>query len=94
MDAFRPLTLLPLAAALALGACAGLETTVAGPAATDLAFIESRHAGDDDLLTAGLGAPGLRSPLPPAFADPLAPTAAELRRRAAPRHRRWTRRRR
>ena len=82
MDAFRPLTLLPLAAALALGACAGLETTVAGPAATDLAFIESRHAGDDDLLTAGLGAPGLRSPLPPAFADPLAPTAAELRRRA------------
>jgi hydroxybutyrate-dimer hydrolase len=36
---------------------------------------------DDDLLTAGLGAAGLRAP-PPAPADPLAPTATELRRRA------------
>ena len=35
----------------------------------------------DDLLTAGLGAEGLRGP-PPGFADPLRPTAAELRRRA------------
>jgi len=34
----------------------------------------------DDLLTAGLGASGLASPIPPAYADPLAPTAAELRR--------------
>lgn len=40
----------------------------------------SRHAGDDDLLTAGLGLAGLRAPMPPAAADPLAPTAAELRR--------------
>jgi hydroxybutyrate-dimer hydrolase len=36
----------------------------------------------DDLLTGGLGASGLQSPVPPDFADPLNPTAAELRRRA------------
>jgi hydroxybutyrate-dimer hydrolase len=35
----------------------------------------------DDLLTAGLGAAGLRGP-PPPFADPLRPTRRELRRRA------------
>lgn len=39
---------------------------------------------DDDLLSAGLGAEGLRGPAP-GFADPLAPTAQELRRRAV-----WT----
>lgn len=36
----------------------------------------------DDLLTAGLGATGLAAAAPPAFADPLKPTAAELRRTA------------
>ncbi len=36
---------------------------------------------DDDLLTAGLGLAGLRGD-PPGFADPLAPTRRELRRRA------------
>lgn len=35
----------------------------------------------DDLLTAGLGLAGLRGPAPE-FADPLAPTPTELRRRA------------
>lgn len=40
------------------------------------------HSGDDDLLTAGLGLGGLRSAVPPVFADPAHPTAAELRRRA------------
>ena len=34
----------------------------------------------DDLLTAGLGKTGLASALPPAYADLLAPSAAELRR--------------
>ncbi|MGH9246762.1 MAG: 3-hydroxybutyrate oligomer hydrolase family protein [Acidimicrobiales bacterium] len=36
----------------------------------------------DDLLTAGVGRTGLASPVPPAFADPAAPTATELRRLA------------
>jgi hydroxybutyrate-dimer hydrolase len=34
----------------------------------------------NDLLTAGLGKSGLGSPTPPGFADPLNPTAEELRR--------------
>lgn len=42
----------------------------------------SEHRAGDDLLTAGLGLDGLRAMTPPAFADPDAPTAAELRRRA------------
>ncbi|MCW4453465.1 D-(-)-3-hydroxybutyrate oligomer hydrolase [Flavobacterium sp. MXW15] len=42
----------------------------------------SEHRGSDDLLTAGLGLAGLRTLAPPSFADPLAPTAGELRRRA------------
>lgn len=36
----------------------------------------------DDLLTAGLGKSGLQSAAAPGFANPLAPTAAELRRAA------------
>ncbi len=36
----------------------------------------------DDLLTAGLGKTGLAAPLPPAYANPLQPTATELRRTA------------
>ena len=36
----------------------------------------------DDLLTAGLGAAGLASPVAPAFADSLNPTPQELRRLA------------
>jgi hydroxybutyrate-dimer hydrolase len=36
---------------------------------------------EDDLLSGGLGTEGLRGP-PPGFADPLRPTALELRRRA------------
>lgn len=36
----------------------------------------------DDLLSAGLNGNGLKSPTPPAFADPLHPTATELRRYA------------
>ncbi|MGH8159520.1 MAG: 3-hydroxybutyrate oligomer hydrolase family protein [Rhodanobacter sp.] len=39
------------------------------------------HRGQDDLLSAGLGLAGLSS-APQAFADPLDPTAEELRRRA------------
>ncbi len=42
---------------------------------------ETAHRGDDDLLSAGLGLPGLRGAAS-AFADAIAPTPAELRRRA------------
>lgn len=42
----------------------------------------SEHRGNDDLLTAGLGAEGLRRMVPPAFADSARPTPQELRRRA------------
>jgi len=42
---------------------------------------ESVHRDHDDLLSAGLGLAGLRAK-PPAFADALQPTPAELRRRA------------
>ncbi len=41
----------------------------------------TEHRGADDLLSAGLGLPGLAGPLAP-FVDPLQPTSAELRRRA------------
>ena len=42
---------------------------------------ETRHEGDDDLLTAGLGLEGLRG-TSVAFADPEHPAPQELRRRA------------
>lgn len=47
----------------------------------------TRHEGDDDLLSGGLGLAGLRAMMPPAAANPLAPTAAELRRMAM--HANW-----
>lgn len=47
------------------------------------AILRSHHDGvTDDLLTAGLGRTGLAGAVPPGFADPLQPTASELRRRA------------
>ncbi|MDQ3196122.1 MAG: D-(-)-3-hydroxybutyrate oligomer hydrolase [Pseudomonadota bacterium] len=44
--------------------------------------VRSYDGSSDDLLTAGLGKTGLQSATAPGFADPLNPTAAELRRRA------------
>ncbi len=40
------------------------------------------YRGNDDLLTAGLGAKGLRSPIAPAFSNAEKPGAEEVRRRA------------
>ncbi|HRQ64375.1 MAG TPA: 3-hydroxybutyrate oligomer hydrolase family protein [Xanthomonadaceae bacterium] len=50
------------------------------------AIRETRHVGDDDLLSAGLGLDGLRGPAP-LPADVTAPTAQELRRLAI--HTNW-----
>jgi hydroxybutyrate-dimer hydrolase len=90
------LTLIASAALLAAcggGGSAGLEQAAAGKpnANANLNFKPAFVSGTvrtteydgatDDLLTAGLGAAGLQAALP-AFANPLAPTAAELRRAA------------
>src|SRR5688572_12498275 len=69
--------------ALGMGGCAS-GTMRDGPEATTM-FTSSRvteHRTGDDLLTGGLGLEGLRAMTPPAFANPAAPTEAELRRRA------------
>jgi hydroxybutyrate-dimer hydrolase len=51
--------------------------------ADDDRVIHTRYDGvTDDLLTAGLGKSGLGSTTPPSIADPLHPTAEELRRLA------------
>lgn len=89
---------LPLAALTLLAACdrAAPPAPTASPeppaqvappptAETKAMFSAPRlteHRNGDDLLSAGLGLDGLRAMTPPAFANPEAPTAAELRRRA------------
>ncbi|WP_146909249.1 3-hydroxybutyrate oligomer hydrolase family protein [Arenimonas daejeonensis] len=72
---------LAIAITLALSACAGTAGRTP-EVALDAGIHLHAHTGDDDLLTAGLGEAGLRSPVPPAFANPDQPTAEELRRRA------------
>lgn len=69
--------LLLSAATLALVACAGTSDRPMPEPMPPLAYLHH-----DDLLTAGLGLAGLRSPVPPPFANPAAPSQAELRRRA------------
>jgi hydroxybutyrate-dimer hydrolase len=69
------------------GASTGVDpstprTVVEDAIVDDAAILEVAAPLDADLLTAGLGEAGLRSPLPPPIADPAAPTALELRRRA------------
>lgn len=78
-------------------ACAALVLTVYGTACGTIApqagstgdqapmfsaLRMTQHRDGDDLLTAGLGAEGLRAMSAPVFADPEHPTVAELRRRA------------
>ncbi len=86
MDRMRTWVLGAAVAGALLG-CGGREVRPAmdadaQTAATPPVVRETRHAGEDDLLSAGLGLAGLQSPQPPAFAQPEAPTTAELRRRA------------
>ncbi len=77
-----PVTLAALAL-LSLSACGGGGTALnEKPAWLGQVAAVSLDGNSDDLLTAGLGKSGLAAPLAPAYADPLAPTAAELRRTA------------
>lgn len=75
---------LPAAVAAAvLVACGGGDGNVnTKPSWLGAIKVTTYDGMSDDLLTAGLGKTGLASPLPPAYADPLKPTAAELRRTA------------
>ena len=70
------------AALLALVGCAGTPRSMAVASPDPLQSRVTEHRVADDLLTAGLGIAGLRSPVPPAFDDPARPTADEARRRA------------
>ncbi len=73
---------------LSVSAIAAQRASSAPPQSRHMPSAEFRaervtdHRDGDDLLTAGLGIAGLRMLAPPAFADPAAPTAVELRRRA------------
>ena len=78
----RIASLLPFTAAIALAGCAGSATQTREAGLLISGIEQHRYSGDDDLLTAGLGVAGLKSPVPPAFSDPEHPTPAELRRRA------------
>lgn len=72
------------ASAIALTAVLAGATLAEGVPPAQIVGEPIRHVFDgqgDDLLSGGLGPEGLRA-APPGFADPLAPTALELRRRA------------
>lgn len=71
-----------LPAVLVLGACAHAPTPMNRVDFLDTEVRVTTHRDGDDLLSAGLGLAGLRAPQAPAPADPAAPTAQELRRRA------------
>jgi hydroxybutyrate-dimer hydrolase len=68
-------------AAMALGACGGSDSEVLNIKPTYLGTVTSTNydGTSDDLLTAGLGKTGLGGAAP-AAANPLLPTAAELRK--------------
>lgn len=81
-----PLKLTTLATAiLALSACGGsndpVENTNIKPSYLGAIASANYDGSSDDLLTAGLGKTGLGGAAP-AVADPLKPTAAELRKLA------------
>ncbi|HET6602700.1 MAG TPA: 3-hydroxybutyrate oligomer hydrolase family protein [Xanthomonadaceae bacterium] len=87
---------LAMLAVIALGGCAGSPgtrnaETVQMSADSEIEVLGAvrvtRHEGADDLVSGGLGLAGLRNPLPPPPADPMAPTATELRRMAL--HTNW-----
>lgn len=89
----RPVLRRPVRSALALAALLTLSACWHGddddddkhnplPSGVTLERSTTYDGNSDDLLTAGLGHSGLGSATQPTIADPLAPTAAELRRLA------------
>lgn len=85
MNIPRPATLLCVVLPLLSGGVS--VANAARPSPTSAAPVfeqwrETRHRGNDDLLTAGLGIEALRSATAPAFVQPAQPTADEARRRA------------
>lgn len=72
---------------LLLGACAHAPVAMNRVEFLNTDVRVTTHRDGDDLLSAGLGLAGLRTPLAPAPADAAAPTAQELRRRAI--HANW-----
>ena len=93
-SAFKRASLaIAIAAATTLAACGGGDdNNDNGPPAPELntrptnivgaVLVQSYDGTTDDLLTAGLGKTGLGAAVGPTFANPAAPTAAELRRAA------------
>lgn len=81
MTPMRPLAAALFVAVLAT-ACSERAAPVPTPSSSASEIVQRVHRDGDDLLTAGLGLAGLRSPVPPPFADADAPTVQELRRRA------------
>ncbi|MBY0464588.1 MAG: D-(-)-3-hydroxybutyrate oligomer hydrolase, partial [Burkholderiales bacterium] len=73
---------LTMVAAACLAACGGGDDINQKPAFLGSVAETAYDGNTNDLLTAGLGKTGLASPVAPAYADPLNPTAAELRRNA------------
>lgn len=79
------LALTLVSTALTLSACGSDSSVVVNLAPSFVAGTTLRTTYDgstDDLLTAGLGKSGLQSAVAPAIAEPLNPTAGELRRLA------------
>ncbi|WP_411851036.1 3-hydroxybutyrate oligomer hydrolase family protein [Stenotrophomonas sp. LGBM10] len=81
----RPAFLLCAALPLFVACVSVADAAAPGPIAAAPVFEqwrETRHRGNDELLTAGLGIEALRSTTAPPFANPAHPTADEARRRA------------
>jgi hydroxybutyrate-dimer hydrolase len=79
----HPLALATFAAGV-LSACGGSDDASVNALPTGVSNLRTAtyDGSSDDLLTAGLGQTGLQSASAPTYADPLNPTAAELRRAA------------
>lgn len=72
---------IPAVIVIGLAGCAAQTASLDLPREVNTVRVTS-HRDNDDLLTAGLGGDGLRSAMPPVFADPERPSPGDSRRRA------------